>query len=802
MDRGDHIGRSGGMRISDMASKRADTIDDSHMRGPARLKLKIQPPPPEFPYADTFFEFEVFIVDQNDTVKRGDEVVLAVQLMHFETKTPARDGSLVLDRSCPCRISRTGSGRLRLMVADDQTVQRRRFQLRIDPVGREDIEGAFSEKMTVVRNRLQIEESMESPIPSQWFKDEGGRENCVELRVMLRDANQMTVRRRTVPLKLVLLYESLQRVHNQDILKLSPDSKLAIGEDGTANLRVRIEEVSKNHQKQAFRIKVEPDVQEQPLSVDISSAVSRPILVLSKRIPKRAKDGSGGGNGKRVGSQKRGGGGGGGSGGSGDVAGGGGGMGMGGMGGGGAMGLPMSAVAGVGQFMSGMGGGLGPPPGSIIGGPPGGGAVETVDFSALNTPQPPIDINSITMYDALKSVIQWTGKVVNGLQEVQWQLLGYERKPDGSTNHERPLYSIPNPNATIGLIIRQYATDTMHNLHVLLKRIEAGSYDDPPPGGSGGNGAGAADGGGPLAEAANGNGGGRRQDGVSYVVEPPSKRMRRGAGGGGGDCGDGRADRGAPSREVFLATGGGGGGYGNDDDEDAPPSSAPSLAMAGSIMNVGYGTAGGPPMPPGLQHQPSFGGMFQHPPFLAGNSMMLEVPPGGEGETFGEGPAQLDPAEANVHYILAKGYLSRDLGMLGFPAYDYAQYLLGFYKETQNTSDVTQVVFIPQHHIQGMHERDPQATRDILAEEMKKGSQSIFSLPACGNSLVKMREDAFMYYWSKSMMRDMEATAQQDGQQQAAGGGGAAAGGGGVGGGGGGGSAGANGSGGGGGIHM
>lgn len=41
---------------------------------------------------------------------------------------------------------------------------------------------------------------------------------------------------------------------------------------------------------QAFRIKVEPDVQEQPMSMDISSVVSKAITVLSKRINKGSKD--------------------------------------------------------------------------------------------------------------------------------------------------------------------------------------------------------------------------------------------------------------------------------------------------------------------------------------------------------------------------------------------------------------------------------------------------------------------------------------------------------------------------------
>lgn len=58
------------------------------------------------------------------------------------------------------------------------------------------------------------------------------------------------VKSRRVPLRLVLMYENNHRVHNQEILKLSPDSKLVIDEHGKATLRVRIEEVSKNHQKQ------------------------------------------------------------------------------------------------------------------------------------------------------------------------------------------------------------------------------------------------------------------------------------------------------------------------------------------------------------------------------------------------------------------------------------------------------------------------------------------------------------------------------------------------------------------------
>lgn len=56
--------------------------------------------------------------------------------------------------------------------------------------------------------------------------------------------------------------------------------------------------------------------------------------------------------------------------------------------------------------------------------------------------------------------------MVNGLQAVQWQLLGYESKADGQPDHERPLYSMSNPNPVVNSIVRRYATDTMANLHV------------------------------------------------------------------------------------------------------------------------------------------------------------------------------------------------------------------------------------------------------------------------------------------------------------------------------------------------
>jgi hypothetical protein len=92
-----------------------------------------------------------------------------------------------------------------------------------------------------------------------WYKDEGGRENCVEFLVQLFDCNNHKVpsSRRHVQLKFLLLYEDETLVSQQDICKMVPEDQVAtIDENGEAFVRLRIEDVSKNHEKKNFVIQV------------------------------------------------------------------------------------------------------------------------------------------------------------------------------------------------------------------------------------------------------------------------------------------------------------------------------------------------------------------------------------------------------------------------------------------------------------------------------------------------------------------------------------------------------------------
>lgn len=78
-------------------------------------------------------------------------------------------------------------------------------------------------------------------------------------------------------------------VKNQSILKMPTDSIPKVDKFGRVNIKVRIEEVSKNHQKQAFVIKIAPDTLYNMENADISPDISSSITVLSKRNKRRPK---------------------------------------------------------------------------------------------------------------------------------------------------------------------------------------------------------------------------------------------------------------------------------------------------------------------------------------------------------------------------------------------------------------------------------------------------------------------------------------------------------------------------------
>ncbi|CAN0397013.1 unnamed protein product, partial [Discosporangium mesarthrocarpum] len=86
-----------------------------------------------------------------------------------------------------------------------------------------------------------------------------------------------------VPLSVVLLYENGDKPYQQEILTLTPDSELSTDKKGHAKLRFRIEEVSKNHRGQKFRLLISADTKSCPTLGNVAPVKSDPIMVLSKR---------------------------------------------------------------------------------------------------------------------------------------------------------------------------------------------------------------------------------------------------------------------------------------------------------------------------------------------------------------------------------------------------------------------------------------------------------------------------------------------------------------------------------------
>lgn len=457
--------------------------------------------------------------------------------------------------------------------------------------------------------------------------------------VDLVDSEGRRVHGQEVPLKVSLLYEDLQDVGKQDILKLSSDTRQLIDETGTATLRLRIEDVSKNHQSKGFVVRVAPDTQHSPLNSDISPDVSTSVSVRSKRN-RRSKHAGGSrveddvslvGHALSRSSM--------------DLA------------------LPISqsmlqdsqlpSIGADGKF-------------DIVGGAGGG--------VAGGTP----------MIKALSNVIAWTRTVVNGLYQIQWQLIGYESKPDGSPDINKPLFNIHNPNTIVTNILQSYRAETMDQLRYLVQALESGDgggAGGPPNGSMMGSGAGYpggayGPGGGGMPRDASGASSAMGSRGMSMDErEPPP--LATAFGGGAYSTGAtgsamtnhsmdamGNGMGGGGSSAMMGGGGPGGEATGGNDASSMPPPTLPPMMRGRSAM-----TDGGYDM-----------GLL---PLVRESTYDLLA--GMDPSWFGMDPSEPSPnaiIETQVHYIVASEYYSDSYDTLGFPAFDSKQQLVSEVSES------------------------------------------------------------------------------------------------------------------------
>ncbi|CAI5730949.1 unnamed protein product [Peronospora destructor] len=676
-----------------------------------RLRLKIQPSPPQFPYRDDPFELTVYLVDPADHLKSDVTVPLNVELYSAEKMMPVEKNILHIDPSTKPIMNGDGICKLRMSISEcSMALGNRKFVLHISAATTKEtvnlnVTPAVTSEMTVIQHRLLVQEKL----PELWYKDEGGRDKCMTLPIYLMNAKNERVGNRPVPLRVTLLYENEHPVLKQDILKMSPDCQQTIDSTGKAVLKLRIEDVSKNHQGQAFRLKVEADTAQSPLNFDVAYDLSSSISVRSKRNKRRL--------GKSV---------------------------------------PTPITH---HITNG-----GSTPMSTTSSPASNAENEMMLASAFGTAAftaddrrkrmrtgggaspvtprvggSPQSSNSLT--GAMESILTWTGGVVNGLHQLEWQTVGYESKSDGRADPERPIYRCPacwrykdvmtyetaqhDTKCLIANLLLTYATDTMGHLDFVLKGIErfpamiasaqaAAQKAAVKPMGQMSN----QNNGGPSLVSPN-NGG---MLDVNPLVDDTSSNQQM-----------------MSSGMMMNSTVG-------------PSASANQFSMGNSSSGMATTTSGamsgltGMEGPPGLFRNNS-GGLTEFMRSLddqdSSDPMFYQNLAGNATNN-----SQIaDAIEMQVFYVVARMITLNASDAIGFPAFDVSMNLLGFYQEGRENA-TTEVVFVPVSNIPVISQGEILETQRLLQAEMKSNSSAVHTLARCNNDLVKLKEDVILFHWN------------------------------------------------------
>lgn len=255
------------------------------------FKLKFGDVDP-YPFVNAQFEVTVMLCDENGNFRNTDPTPFTLKAGYAGDKTgqECHPPVMAVDHPSQLVVPSSGTLRVRLRMLDlSMSHDNRKFVLHANAnnsFAGQYVAPAMSDPVTVVRHKLTLKSSLAAN--EVWFKDEGGRDKCIEMTIQMEDRDGNPVTERRVPLRITLLYENRTVVQKQDVLKISPDSSRAI-ENGVAQLRLRLEDVSKNHQKQRFAIRVAPDYDAMPDASDVSPVISPAMEVRSKRNNKRSR---------------------------------------------------------------------------------------------------------------------------------------------------------------------------------------------------------------------------------------------------------------------------------------------------------------------------------------------------------------------------------------------------------------------------------------------------------------------------------------------------------------------------------
>jgi hypothetical protein len=256
-----------------------------------RYRIKLNETLKTVVFVNKVFDIPICIVDEYEKFfNTKDSIYFAVRA---EFESSATCPHTLFEVVGETNVVKNGSGTISLVIKDvTMNYENKRIVFILSAIKNDynpiNIEELVLPPIQCIRHELVIFEENKGP-SYVWYKDEGGKDKCIVLTIRIHDSDGNAVRNRKVPLKATLMYHNGGPVPLQNILALSPDSRLFVDNfDGV--IKLRINEVSTRHQGQMFQVAVSPDISQAPSAADISSTMCVPIDVKSKRNNHRDKE--------------------------------------------------------------------------------------------------------------------------------------------------------------------------------------------------------------------------------------------------------------------------------------------------------------------------------------------------------------------------------------------------------------------------------------------------------------------------------------------------------------------------------
>jgi hypothetical protein len=412
-------------KLSPAASNSSSSHGNSwtpQSRNSAISQLLVTKQPPNHVFPDEWFDiqFDVDIVKGEGSLE-GAEFVAT--LHHQKSKRIVGDDvAFTVTPSGPVRFpSRQASPKrkqtLKCKIVPNE-VRRDKACVYFIQLSLTDSSSAFEIMPATSNQIIVVNYKINVTVTDEWesifYKDEGGRDKCMTIEAVLLNRDGTLYVGQQVPLQTTLYYDNDNKplkVGRQEILRvLGPSKSLTDRRSGKATIKFRIDDVSKNHQGQDFRVQVAVDSKSKGF-LDIAPDFSPAVSIRSKRNKRQ-----------RLGSTSR---------------------------------LDPAQYAGspIGSQQVRVYSGVAlaqPPPDASLGG---------TDTARLR--------------EAMTGVLHWMEEVVNGLVPLQWQIIGHAQHPDGSPDYSRPYYSnMQNPNECISRVLSMYSNVTREHAQTLKNAIE------------------------------------------------------------------------------------------------------------------------------------------------------------------------------------------------------------------------------------------------------------------------------------------------------------------------------------------